>query len=686
MPVRRWGEETVVFEGTAEIDPGFLTPINPAVAALADGGFAIVWQATDPTSLDIQVLYQRFNAFGSAVGGPIDVAVAAGFNTAGSHRAPTIDTRSDGRVVVSWIGPSNSGDALLAILEPNGTLVSGTNVGGIFGPNEQFASDVFTIGADGSGTTSVLLYNEPIGGFADVQVQLFDSVNGALANATLGGTGAQLAPAGSALDDGRFVVVYQDDGVGIRGQIFGADATPQTTLAFDNAPLVASATAIDPDVAGLANGTFVVAWADGQAIVPDVDARSIRAQRYDASGDPIGADFVVNTTTAGEQGKPAIQALATGGFLITWESEPIVALNREIRGQLFDAFGAKQGVEFFINTTTANSQQRPAITALADGRIVVVWEDQQSTTAQNVVFQILDPRDGIVTGGTAADTLLGHNSLADEISGFDGNDLLDGLGGADALYGGAGNDTLRGGSGDDDLFGGRGRNRLEGGSGDDTLAGDRDRDTLVGGAGADVMNGLGGIDLADYLTSSGVRLALDGSFAATGDAAGDTLIGIESVRGSQVDADRLRGATGNDSLLGEGGNDTLEGGIGNDTLIGGLGNDAMNGGFGSDLFNYSSLAEGGDSIFQFSSAADTIRVRAVGFGGGLIVGTLTADRLVANANPQSNLAGTGQFLYDTDTGALSYDANGSTLGGAGPVLVATLIGAPSLVASAILVF
>jgi len=83
----------------------------------------------------------------------------------------------------------------------------------------------------------------------------------------------------------------------------------------------------------------------------------------------------------------------------------------------------------------------------------------------------------------------------------EGNDVIDGGGGADMLYGGAGADTILGGNGSDSLYGGSGNDHLTGGNGPDLLDGGAGNDTLViengdtayGGAGDDrfVLEDLG---------------------------------------------------------------------------------------------------------------------------------------------------------------------------------------------------
>jgi hypothetical protein len=91
-----------------------------------------------------------------------------------------------------------------------------------------------------------------------------------------------------------------------------------------------------------------------------------------------GSEFLVNTTTAQGQSSPTITALADGRFVVAWTdaSESVGDTDGPaIRAQIFNADGSGLGAEFLVNTTTTGSQTTPTITALADGGFVVAWND-----------------------------------------------------------------------------------------------------------------------------------------------------------------------------------------------------------------------------------------------------------------------------------------------------------------------
>ena len=75
------------------------------------------------------------------------------------------------------------------------------------------------------------------------------------------------------------------------------------------------------------------------------------------------------------------------------------------------------------------------------------------------------------------------------ITGTNGDDILNGGVGNDTLDGNSGNDTLNGNDGNDILWGEDGNDILNGGNGNDTLWGDSGYDILNGGAGNDILNG-----------------------------------------------------------------------------------------------------------------------------------------------------------------------------------------------------
>lgn len=261
-------------------------------------------------------------------------------------------------------------------------------------------------------------------------------------------------------------------------------------------------------------------------------------------------------------------------------------------------------------------------------------------------------RPTVGTGNAGANLIIG-NSAANR---------LDGLAGNDSLHGGLGDDTLRGGEGADSLFGGGGLDRLEGGPGDDLYR--------VTEAGVVVVEAAdGGIDTVFSTVS----------FALPNHVENLTLLGGNAIDGiGNGLANRLVGNNFANLLEGLGGADSLAGGHGDDTLIGGPGADTLSGGNGADVFRYAAAHHGLDLITDYDVLRDTIEVSAAGFGGGLTAGMAinTPARFVANTTGLPTApAGTGQFIYRTDTLSLWFDADGT--GPAAARLILTFASAPA---------
>ncbi|WP_341913140.1 calcium-binding protein [Ferrovibrio terrae] len=220
---------------------------------------------------------------------------------------------------------------------------------------------------------------------------------------------------------------------------------------------------------------------------------------------------------------------------------------------------------------------------------------------------------GAGTGGNAqGDILIGIENL----TGSNNADTLIGDAVANVLNGGYGYDVLQGGAGNDTLNGGADSDNLNGGDGIDILNGDDGDDWLAGGAGADQLSGGAGIDTVYYSgAGAAVTVSLDTGTGTTGDAAGDTLTGIENLVGSDYD-DIFTGSNGANSISGGVGNDTLHGYAGDDTLQGGTGIDVMNGGAGNDIY-VMSRGDGIDSVVQSGISDAAMTTDILRFAGGV---------------------------------------------------------------------
>jgi F420-dependent methylenetetrahydromethanopterin dehydrogenase len=114
--------------------------------------------------------------------------------------------------------------------------------------------------------------------------------------------------------------------------------------------------------------------------------------------------------------------------------------------------------------------------------------------------------------------------------------------------------------------------------------------------------------------------------------------------------------------------DTLIGNAVANTLTGGAGADTLTGGAGADVFRFVTTTQGGDTLTDFTSGSDRIQVVSSNFGA-LPVGTLASSRFVSSGAPTA-LDANAVFLYNSTTGVLTFDSNGT--GAGGTTVVATL--------------
>ena len=524
--------------------------------------------------------------------------------TAGDQQAPSVTVLSNGGFVVTWESQDQDGDG-------NGVY------GQRYDADGKALGDEFqinTITADSQQDPSVTALSD--GGFVvtwnsedddeiggvygrryNAEGEAQDTKEFQINTTTIG---SHKAPSVAALSGGGFVVAWYSESqdqidfyFDVLAQRYDADGTAQGTEFLVNATKFNDQ--YDPSVTALSNGGFVVAWASsGQ----DSDGLGVYAQRYDADGTALGGEFLVNTTTADDQEAPSVTALTDGGFVVTWESNNQDGQTWGIYGQRYDADGMAQGTEFQINQTTDDSQYASSVTGLSEGGFVVTWRSDGNQDGSD---------SGVYGRRYAAD----GKALGDEFpintttAGNQGNPSVKAL--TDGGFVVAWESADQNGSGDgsgNGVFGQRFElvETIQGTDGNDTLKGIEKvdlieglagNDKIVGSLGADTLDGGGGYDRAFYKGSdAGVNVNLGDSNAEQGGfAQDDVLIGIEHLIGSKF-ADTLTGNGRNNRFDGGRGDDSLTGGAGNDWLTGGAGMDTLNGGAGIDWAVYKGSNEG----------------------------------------------------------------------------------------------
>ncbi len=198
----------------------------------------------------------------------------------------------------------------------------------------------------------------------------------------------QLEPSVATLTGGGFVIAWAGasdpnnfiNTIEIRAQRYNASGVKQDTEFQVNTIIINSQSA--PSVAALSGGGFVITWVDNSFFPDYPTGTAIRAQRYDASGGAQGVEFLVNsTTTTNHQVQPSAAGLTGGGFIITWRDRsqsPDDPSGDAIRAQRYNASGVAQSTSFLVNTITAGHQGTPGVAALSGGGFVIAWDDQSA--------------------------------------------------------------------------------------------------------------------------------------------------------------------------------------------------------------------------------------------------------------------------------------------------------------------
>ena len=313
----------------------------------------------------------------------------------------------------------------------------------------------------------------------------------------------------------------------------------------------------------------------------------------------------------------SVQDFATGVDTLRLDATAMSALGASGRFSAGDA-------RFIANASgTAQDSSDRVVYETTSGEL---WYDSDGVgSAEALLVAVLDGAPAL--SATDIDVINGTSQEGEHIVGTSGNDTLTDTPGDDTIEGLGGNDTI--------IIAHGGEDTIDGGSGYDTIS-------FYGQAPEGFV-----FDFGNGRTSNVERLLAD---------SGD---------------DHLVGAAGSQNLSGVAGDDVLEGGGGNDILWGGTGEDTfVFHEFGASNADTIRDWGGGDGV-----ALDNEVMVALGADGDFVAGDA---RFVANAAGTAQ-DGSDRVVYDTSSGELYYDADGSGAGAA--QLIATISGAPGLAAS-----
>ena len=348
---------------------------NVSVDANAAGDYAVVWQGANVQGYGTNDIYlQRFNATGT----PLGPEQRVNPDWHGEQTSPHVAVADNGTFVVTWASADDSGSGVYArryaangapLADP--VLVNTTTAG------DQEDPEVEVNPATGDFAVVWTGWNVARSN-AEVYGQRFD------ADGTRQGPELQIntytdyeqSDPTLAVDvSGNFVVTWRSNnedgyGWGVYARRFDADGNPLTgeipVNTYTTYDQLSPAIGMDP-----ATGKFTIAW---QSLYQDGSGWGVYAQRFNADGTAVDAEFPANTFTSYDQNEPVFAVDAAGNFAIFWQSNNQDGSSWGVYGQRYAAGGTPSGAEFRANTYTSSDQVNAAAAYGAGDNLLVVWQ------------------------------------------------------------------------------------------------------------------------------------------------------------------------------------------------------------------------------------------------------------------------------------------------------------------------
>jgi len=202
--------------------------------------------------------------------------------------------------------------------------------------------------------------------------------------------GNQSHPAVSGLEDGGFVVAWDGEGPNgiesdIYAQLFHSNGASRGTQFRVNTYTIGNQSY--PAIAKISDG-FVIVY-HGQA-TPD-DPCDILAQMFYLNGTARGSEILVSSSQASgpcEQ-YPSVAGLNDGGFVVVWQGEEdITNPQLDIYARVYNPNGTAQASHFRVNSYTEGTQKNSAVSAMANGSLIIIWQEETLTGATEIYTRL----------------------------------------------------------------------------------------------------------------------------------------------------------------------------------------------------------------------------------------------------------------------------------------------------------
>ena len=366
------------------------------VVGLQDGGYLVVWQDEsgnyNPPFGDT-IVGQRYDPAGNKVGGEVQLSQLPPL---GLQLSPAVAVLSNGNIAVAYVdlrGSPPDRDIHVSIFDSALNFIRFDDIDVAGNPKQTYEPSLTALAGGGYVVSYTVGTGDSPGTISDTDiVARIVSANGTVGNQfdIDNQNDNKNFSKVATLANGNFVVVYQDESDGnatdvdVKYAIRKSDGTPAGNGVVSGAN--DGGLEVDPDVAALRDGGFVVVWTDDA----NTAVTEIRATILSNTGAPVASNFRVDSVLGGQIGgqhDASVVSLADGGFLVSWADDN----HNLVVAQRFDALGNKIGAQ----VTAKDGVDHSDAALLSDGRIAFAIDDFDATPApgdEDVNTSIWDPR------------------------------------------------------------------------------------------------------------------------------------------------------------------------------------------------------------------------------------------------------------------------------------------------------
>ncbi|MEO8269726.1 MAG: proprotein convertase P-domain-containing protein, partial [Aureliella sp.] len=345
----------------------------------ADGSFFYVWDSVGQDGDSTGVFGKLFAADGNVLRDEFQINTY----TQSIQSTPQVGVDATGNLVVTWQSLGQDGDS--------GGIYARRLGADAFPLGDQFQVHTLTTGNQASPDVTI----NPNGSFVTawqtaaggggIHAQRFSTAGakvGGETQVTQLGIRSQSTPEIARAANGKYVIVWQEDGrdpdnsSGIYAQLFNANGTPLSTeITISSANLAQINPKVDIDNAG----NFVVIWNNTQLDANNNSIRSLRGRRFNSTGIPLAAEFVI--ATIAQQVADVDINSTTGDFVIVWEAGPDSGQG-ELHGRVYGANGTPKTADLTLSAMNSDQYQySPRVAIQANGQFMVVQEIDGTVTA-----------------------------------------------------------------------------------------------------------------------------------------------------------------------------------------------------------------------------------------------------------------------------------------------------------------